>query len=254
MGDVADSRRLVANLALDGQGALVADLLKRLHEPANVHLALTERDLFPPLARHLRAPGVLDVNAPDVWPDEDRTYLPHYEAESATADKAAYPFYLNVFRPEVFAGGGRAHQPWLQEIAGPHVHMVWQPWAEINPHTARQLGLSDGDWIWVESPAGRLRVKAKLYPGVMPDVINIPYGLGHDASDRVDRGRAANALQLVHAPADRISGLPSLFATRVRIYKDSGPPEAQRLPSAAGLEPGRGRDPGGGMVMEKRYG
>src|SRR5581483_2708141 len=70
VGDVGDALLLVADLALDAQRPAVADLLQSLHELADVRLPLAERHLFAPLAGHLRAVGVLDVDAADVRPED----------------------------------------------------------------------------------------------------------------------------------------------------------------------------------------
>jgi anaerobic selenocysteine-containing dehydrogenase len=45
------------------------------------------------------------------------------------------------------------------------------PIAQINPETAKNLGIEDGDWMWIESPRGRIKQKARLYPGVDPRVV-----------------------------------------------------------------------------------
>jgi len=46
------------------------------------------------------------------------------------------------------------------------------PLIEINPETAGALGISDGDWVWVESPYARVRLRARLFEGIAPDVVN----------------------------------------------------------------------------------
>jgi anaerobic selenocysteine-containing dehydrogenase len=46
------------------------------------------------------------------------------------------------------------------------------PLVEIHPDTASSLGICDGDWVWVESPVARVKMRAKLFEGIMPDVVN----------------------------------------------------------------------------------
>jgi anaerobic selenocysteine-containing dehydrogenase len=43
---------------------------------------------------------------------------------------------------------------------------------EIHPATGRSLGISDGDWVWIETPVARVQMKAKLWDGVAPDVVS----------------------------------------------------------------------------------
>lgn len=45
------------------------------------------------------------------------------------------------------------------------------PVTEISPVTAAELGIEEGDWIWVETPRGRIRQRARLTPGLHPKVV-----------------------------------------------------------------------------------
>ncbi len=112
-------------------------------------------------------------------------------------DDKDYPFYLHLFKPLAFTNEASAALPFLQEIAGSVVHSPWDSWVEINPKTAKQLGIKDGDRVSVESPAGKVKSRARLFPGTMPDVINIPLGQGHTAMGRWAKGRGVNPLSLL---------------------------------------------------------
>jgi len=46
------------------------------------------------------------------------------------------------------------------------------PLVMMNPETARKYEIEEGDWVWIESPQGRLKQKAKLFPGLKPYVIH----------------------------------------------------------------------------------
>src|SRR6185437_2355752 len=46
------------------------------------------------------------------------------------------------------------------------------PTVQIHPSTAAELGLAEGDWVWIESPAGRVRQSAQLTERVHPRVVN----------------------------------------------------------------------------------
>jgi len=50
------------------------------------------------------------------------------------------------------------------------------PLVQINPETATQLGLNDGDWAWIESPRGRIRMKCQHYSGIDPRVVHCEHG------------------------------------------------------------------------------
>jgi thiosulfate reductase/polysulfide reductase chain A len=46
-----------------------------------------------------------------------------------------------------------------------------EPYMEINPATAAELAIQDGDWVWIETQSGRIKQKANLTQAVAPRVI-----------------------------------------------------------------------------------
>ena len=150
----------------------------------------------------------------------DEAFLPHYEPPQAVGDPAEYPFYLNTYKMMTHAEGRGANQPHLQEILGTFLNQHWDSWIEINPSTARRLGIENEEQVWVESPAGeRLKMHAIYYEGARPDVVNIPFELGHEAYGRYARGRGANPNRLVVNYTNPLTGTLNPFATRVKVYK-----------------------------------
>lgn len=149
----------------------------------------------------------------------DTVFLPHHESPRFVGDDKEFPFHLNTYKPMPLAGGRGAQQPFLQERVGMHVQVQWDSWVEINPATARKLGISDGDWVWIESPHGKIKVKVKLYPGAMPNVVNMPYGLGHTAYGRWAKGRGVNPNKVIGKEYDSLGGSLAYGSTRVKIFK-----------------------------------
>jgi len=50
------------------------------------------------------------------------------------------------------------------------------PILQVHPDTARPLGISDGDWVWVETCRGRVVLKAQLFDGINQDTVNAENG------------------------------------------------------------------------------
>jgi thiosulfate reductase/polysulfide reductase chain A len=50
------------------------------------------------------------------------------------------------------------------------------PLVQINPKTASELGIADGDWVWIESPRGRIRQKCQYFDGIDPRVVMAQHG------------------------------------------------------------------------------
>jgi anaerobic selenocysteine-containing dehydrogenase len=150
----------------------------------------------------------------------DEAFLPHHEPPRSVGDPAEYPFFLNTYKLMTHAEGRGANQPHLQEILGSYVNRRWEPWLEINPKVARHLGIADEDEVWVESQTGeRLKVHALLYEGARPDVVNMPFELGHEAYGRWAKDRGVNPNRLVVNDTNPLTGTLNPFATRVKVYK-----------------------------------
>ncbi|MFQ5761960.1 MAG: molybdopterin-dependent oxidoreductase, partial [Candidatus Bathyarchaeia archaeon] len=49
------------------------------------------------------------------------------------------------------------------------------PLVDINLDTARELGIADGDWVWIETRRGRIMQKARATPGIHPRVVNVQH-------------------------------------------------------------------------------
>lgn len=50
-----------------------------------------------------------------------------------------------------------------------------EPWVELHPDTAYDLGLSDGDFVAVETPNGKITGVAKFSDDAHPKVVRVPY-------------------------------------------------------------------------------
>ncbi len=150
---------------------------------------------------------------------EDVACLPHFEPPKFNGADKDYPFILNVVRLMPQAGSRDANLPFLQEIIGPHVSMRWESWVEMNPLTARSLGVGDGDLVWVESSVGKIKAPVRFYAGAMPSVVNMPANMGHTAYGRWAREIGVNPMDVVVGEVDRQTGENAIDATRVRISK-----------------------------------
>ena len=149
----------------------------------------------------------------------DVVFLPHYEPIKSTVKENDYPFFLNPFNLAVMNAESSANLPWLQEMAGTHINVKWNSWAEINPETGSRLGIADGEEIWIESSRGKIKTEARLYPGTMPNLVNVPCGFGHSALGRWAKDIGANPNAILEIAEDGLSGLPANFSTRVKVYK-----------------------------------
>jgi anaerobic selenocysteine-containing dehydrogenase len=149
----------------------------------------------------------------------DKVFLPHFEKPRWVGEEKEFPFHLIHYKLMTTAEGRGANQPFLQEIFGPHMKEKWDSWVEINPETAQKMGIKDGDLVWVESRGGKLKSKARLFPGTHPNCIHIPYGQGHKAYGHWAKGRGINPNDILVREYDYLGGFVSYFSTRVNVYK-----------------------------------
>lgn len=50
------------------------------------------------------------------------------------------------------------------------------PIVQIHPETALKLGINDGDWVWIETPRGRVRQRCQYFKGIDPRVVSAQHG------------------------------------------------------------------------------
>jgi anaerobic selenocysteine-containing dehydrogenase len=150
-------------------------------------------------------------------------------------DPGQYPFALYPY-PSTLLGDGRgANQPWLQEGPDPITTASWGTWVELNPETAKELGVQRDDIVKVISPQGQIEVIVYLHPGIRPDVVSIPLGQGHSNFGRYANSRGANALGIL-APTVTEGGDLAWAATRVRIEKTGRQQTLPRIENNVGVD------------------
>jgi anaerobic selenocysteine-containing dehydrogenase len=80
--------------------------------------------------------------------------------------------------PLILITGGRVqcffHSEFRQINSLRKVHP--DPILQINSETAKELGVIDGDWVYVETPLGRVLQRAKLDPNIDPRVVHAEHG------------------------------------------------------------------------------
>lgn len=93
------------------------------------------------------------------------------------------PFESPISTPEIYkeyplvlTTGGRDypfyHSAWTN-IARQRIIEPW-PYIEMNELDAREMQISDGEWVWVESLRGRIQAKARVTKGILKGVCSLP--------------------------------------------------------------------------------
>jgi anaerobic selenocysteine-containing dehydrogenase len=142
---------------------------------------------------------------------------PSYRPAVFAGEADEYPFYFYPFPSLSLSRGEGANLPWLQELPDTLSTAVWGSWLEMNPATARRLGLKAGELVRVTSPYGHVEAPLILSPGMRPDLVAGPMGQGHDAYGRYAARRGINPVAILAPLFDEESGTLATAATRVRV-------------------------------------
>ncbi len=100
-----------------------------------------------------------------------------------------YPIILTSGRLVEYEGGGEESRsnPWLAELQQ-------DMFVEINPKDANDLGINDGQMIWIHTPEGaKILVKTMVTERVDPGVVFTPFHFGgwyegKDLKDKYPKG------------------------------------------------------------------
>ncbi|HUK92219.1 MAG TPA: molybdopterin oxidoreductase family protein, partial [Blastocatellia bacterium] len=110
---------------------------------------------------------------------------------------------------------------------GSLVDQTPQPYCEMHPILAGKLGVSDGDFVKVESRRGSTTVRAQVIKTIRPDTVFIPY---HWPLDRAANNCTIRAI-------DPVSNIPEFKICAVRVTQAKAPadPISRLEPLAGGI-------------------
>lgn len=146
------------------------------------------------------------------------------ESIVGTPDVAAeYPLVISDVHAYRLCNHSYYHDvPYLRELQP-------EPWVKINPATGAKYGIADGDWMTVESPHGSIKMVARYFEAIAPDVLMTKRGwwepceeLGLPGYGTLDGGSEVNVLY--DDNMDNFDGFTSAMAkqTLVKISKSEG--------------------------------
>jgi anaerobic selenocysteine-containing dehydrogenase len=119
-----------------------------------------------------------------------------------------YPYILNSgYRTPTFFHTANRQLPWLREIRP-------DPIVELHPDTAEKHDICEGDWIWIESPRGRAKLRTKLNTGISPMVVVAEHGWWYPEIKTPDRGWDISNINMLtdnsHESMDPVMGATNL--------------------------------------------
>ena len=165
--------------------------------------------------------------------------LPFYypPLEWQKTDTSKYPLSAVTQRPMAMYHSWDSQNAWLRQI---HTHN----YIFVSPKVGTAGGFGDGDWVWVESPWGKVRCMARFSESVEPGTVWTWNAIGKAAgawgleagANEAKKGFLLNHLISEELPnmiggrhvsnSDPVTGQAAWYDVRVRITK-AGPEEPQ---------------------------
>lgn len=154
--------------------------------------------------------------------------LPVYKGAPENLDgtpdiAAEYPLVISDVHAYRLCNHSYYHDvPYLRELQP-------EPWVKINPATAKQYDIEDGDWVLIESPHGSIKMVARYFEAIQRNVLMTKRGwwepceeLGLSGYGSLDGGSEVNVLY--DDTIENYDGFTSSMAkqTLVKISKSEG--------------------------------
>jgi len=144
--------------------------------------------------------------------------------------KTAFPLSAITQRPMFMYHAWGSQNRWLRQIAARNVLYV-------HPATLAAAAIGDGDWAWIVSPRGRMRVQVRTHAGCAPGTVwtwnavgkrRGAWKLAENAPEVAD-GFLLNhligerAADRAYANGDPVTGQAAWFDLKVRLEPDPDP-------------------------------
>jgi anaerobic selenocysteine-containing dehydrogenase len=111
---------------------------------------------------------------------------------------------------------------------------MWNTWVEINPETAKELGVTNDDVVKIVTEAGEVEAPVYLYPAIRPDTVAMPFGQGHTAYGRFAQGRGVNPAKILGLHFNEAGDL-AFAGMKVKVEKTGKKRELSRLEGKLGV-------------------
>ncbi|HWI54620.1 MAG TPA: molybdopterin-dependent oxidoreductase, partial [Desulfobacteria bacterium] len=136
--------------------------------------------------------SIMDAHGSSPLPIYKEQFTPGFQPE----DKNEYPIMLIKSGKvrEYFHSEGRQIESLRKALPDPIM--------EIHPDTASEIGINTGDWVWIETMEGRIKMRAKLFDGIAPGVISAQHGWWFPEEAAPDYGWKKSNVNLLFGEKD----------------------------------------------------
>ena len=150
---------------------------------------------------------------------KENSALPSYTPVPIEGDVQRFKLVLTPYDSIRLAGGYMANAPFMTKTVDDTVLKKQIGLLEINPLTAKELGLKEGAMALLTTPKGEAKVRVHLYEGIKPGLLAMPRGLGHTAYSEYLADKGVNVNTLIGSIEDPGSGLDMAWGIRAKLIR-----------------------------------
>ena len=140
-----------------------------------------------------------------------------YTPADIEGEKQRYPLILVPYDSLRLSAGYIGDTPFMIKTVSDTILKGNHLLVEINPETAKGLGLAEGDRATLTTPRGRADVRVHLFDGIRPGMVGMARGLGHSAYDKYLADKGVNVNDLIGPVNDPVSGLDAAWGIRAKL-------------------------------------
>ena len=145
--------------------------------------------------------------------------LPPFSPVDPEGDEAQFPLVLVPFDTMRLWGGYIGDPQFVVKSVEETVLIGNDSLVEINPATAKAIGIGDKGHAVLSTPMGEAKVRVYYSNGIMPGLVGLPRGLGHTAFEENLRGKGINSNALMASVEDSATGLDAAWGIRAKLAK-----------------------------------
>ena len=139
-------------------------------------------------------------------------YVPPEDAP-ATPGTGTYPWHFISWKEVEHTHSRTFNNDWLMELKKENrLH--------IHPTLAGPLAIGEGDWVWVQTPHGLVKIRAHLTYGIQAETVGFVRGFGHWGLGSKAKNKGAHDGWLLPGKAKLHSGQAVHKEVACRIYKE----------------------------------
>jgi anaerobic selenocysteine-containing dehydrogenase len=151
--------------------------------------------------------------------DADMMILPQFRPLLPSGSEKEFPLLLMSYPMMTITDQYLPTPPFMTKTIPDDLLKGADMFVEMHPESAKGLGLNEADRAVLKTPQGEVPVRVHFSQGARPGIVWMPQGLGHSAYDEYIQNKGENTNRISEVQIDPITGLGTVWATRVQLRR-----------------------------------